>query len=250
MHPPRTHRPLSTTRVGKALTIAERRIRPLPRALRTAFHRHTPQPRPALVLGPRIVRGHEVLLRSPQLADGPEWSRLRIRDRRYLEPYWVTSELPWDQRNSESAWIDLCSRMRREERAGVAIHLVMAIDGRCAGQVDIEHLDRNARTAEVGLWLSSEHTHRGIVAGIGDLVLDHLFGEVGLERLAAAICVDNVPARHLAQNAGFEYEGTMADYLDVGGRRRDHDLWAVTASMWRADLAARTPGRRSHPVAH
>jgi len=174
---------------------------------------------------------------------------LRIHDREFLEPFWVSSEIPWEQRHSSNAWIDLYLRMRREERAGVALHLAVSIDGRFAGQVDLERIDRHARTADVGLWMSSEYTRRGIAGGIGDLFLDFVFGELGLERLSAAICIDNAPARHLAEYVGFEYEGTMADYLDVGGHRRDHDLWAVTASMWRADRAAHTDDPHSRRFA-
>ena len=41
-------------------------------------------------------------------------------------------------------------------------------------------------------------------------------------------------ATDVIKQGGMRREGTMVSYLDVGGRRKDHDLWAITAEMWAA----------------
>ncbi|MFD6859231.1 GNAT family N-acetyltransferase [Rhodococcus sp. NPDC060090] len=238
---------MSSTLPSRALAIAEYRLRPLRRAL--APHRRNRNTR---TLGPVNVHGHHVVLRPPRMADAAEWSALRMRDRAILEPFWVTSELSWERQHSEHEWIGHIIRMRIDERSGTGIYFALSVDGQFSGQCDLLHIDTAARTAEIGLWMSSELAHEGIASDTATLFLDFVFGELGIRRLAAAICVDNVPARHLALRAGLEYEGTMADYLDVGGRRRDHDLWAITEPMWRADhdLRASTPADIADGPAH
>jgi len=59
-----------------------------------------------------------------------------------------------------------------------------------------------------------------------------VFGTLGLRRVTAPICVDNAAAAKRAERVGMRREGTMTSFLDVGGRRRDHDMWAITSDMW------------------
>jgi ribosomal-protein-alanine N-acetyltransferase len=66
----------------------------------------------------------------------------------------------------------------------------------------------------------------------GMLLADHAFGSLGLRRVTAPVCVDNVAAALAVRHFGMRREGTMESYLDVGGRRKPHDLWAITAEMW------------------
>jgi RimJ/RimL family protein N-acetyltransferase len=68
--------------------------------------------------------------------------------------------------------------------------------------------------------------------GIGGLatsmMLDFGFGPAGLTRITAPISPVNVATSRGAAQIGFEREAMMTRYFDVGGARRDHELWAVT----------------------
>ncbi|WP_416063625.1 GNAT family N-acetyltransferase [Rhodococcus indonesiensis] len=198
--------------------------------------RHLAHPRrirqKRLFLGPVRVAGHTVALRSPRLDDATAWREIRLRDRRLIEPYWLTARDDWDRRHTVTVWVGECLARRRAERSGTALPLVVEIDGRFAGQCNFECIDPAALTAQTSVWIDSRFARAGIGLAVGGLAMSHLFDTLGLRRISAAICTDNVAAARTVQLLGCRREGTMSSYLDVGGLRRDHDLWAITSEMW------------------
>lgn len=198
--------------------------------------RHLAHPRrirqKRLFLGPVRVAGHTVTLRSPRLGDATAWREIRLRDQRLIEPYWLTATDDWDRRHTVTVWVGECLARRRAERSGTALPLVVEIDGRFAGQCNFECIDPAALTAQTSVWIDSRFARAGIGLAVGGLAMSYLFGTLGLRRISAAICTENVAAARTVQLLGCRREGTMSSYLDVGGLRRDHDLWAITSEMW------------------
>jgi len=215
---------LPKTRVA-VVAAARFHLRPLRRI-------HLARRAPDLHLGPVVVGGHEVALRSPRLSDAIAWREIRLRDQRLIEPYWVSSALNWPERHTETVWVDECLQSRKAARAGLALPMVVEIDGRFAGQCNLERIDVRTKTAELGIWLDARVTGKGVCSVLGVLLADYVFGTLGLRRVTAPICVDNAAAAKRAERVGMRREGTMASFLDVGGRRRDHDMWAITSDMW------------------
>ncbi|USI91347.1 GNAT family N-acetyltransferase [Rhodococcus pyridinivorans] len=185
-------------------------------------------------IGPITVAGHCVVLRSPQLSDWSRWHELRIRDQEFIEPFWVSSPHSWAERHTERAWVEEYLHARREARAGRALPLVIEVDGALAGQFNLERIDAWAGSAEGGVWIDSTLTGEGVALAAGYLLAEYAFVVLGLHRLTAPVCVGNASAARSAEQGGMHREGTMVGYLDVGGRRKDHHLWAITAEMWAA----------------
>ncbi|GAF50716.1 GNAT family N-acetyltransferase [Rhodococcus wratislaviensis] len=188
-----------------------------------------PRARDPVGLGPLVVAGHRVALRPPRLSDAPLWREIRLRDRQMIESFWVTSPLSWTERHTDVCWVRECLEMRRASRAGRALPLVIEIDGQFAGQCNLERIDMYSRTAEMGIWLDSHASGRGVATAAGALLLDHAFGALALKRVTAPIRMDNVATARGAERLGFRHEGTMSGFLDVGGRVKDHELWAITS---------------------
>ncbi|WP_246122036.1 GNAT family N-acetyltransferase [Pseudonocardia cypriaca] len=193
-----------------------------------------------LRLGPVTAGGHVVVLRPPRFSDVEAWRSIRLRDRCLIEPFWLSSTLSWEERHSDRAWMEEVLSGRANARVGRSLSLVIEVDGAFAGQFNLERIDTGARSAEIGAWLDSTLAGRWIMRAAGQLLADHAFGSMGLRRITAPVCVDNVAAALAVRHFGMCREGTMASYLDVGGRRMPHDLWAITADTWVA-----TAGRSS-----
>ena len=60
-------------------------------------------------------------------------------------------------------------------------------------------------------------------------VIQHAFGELGLNRLEANIQPDNHASIALAQSTGFQYEGFSPRLLRINGEWCDHERWAILA---------------------
>lgn len=180
-------------------------------------------------LGPVEVAGSHLVLRSPRLGDAAQWREVRLREQAHIEPWWVTSPLSWTERHTDKQWVSYVLQARREARDGRALPLVVEVDGRLVGQCSLEPIAALAGTAEMGIWIDSAWARKGVSTIAAGLVIDHAMTELRVHRITAPICVGNLAAAWAARRLHFIREGAMAGFLDVGGARRDHHLWAITA---------------------
>ncbi|MFD3507868.1 GNAT family N-acetyltransferase [Nocardia sp. NPDC058666] len=178
-------------------------------------------------IGPVRLHGATVLLRPPRFDDYAQWRRIRLRDRAMLEPYWFSSPLSWEQRHTPASWVHECLSAAAESAAGRRVGMVLEIDGRFAGQIELVGIDQHARSAEMSVWVDTEIGRRGVTGYAGSMLLDFGFDTVGLERITAPIAVTNADARR-AVRKHWQCEAVMTRYFDAGGARVDHELWAVT----------------------
>jgi ribosomal-protein-alanine N-acetyltransferase len=186
------------------------------------------------------VPGGVVALRPVRLRDAREWSRLRLRDRAYLERWEPTSPGPWDDRNSTLAWLAQWSILRRLGRQGQCLPFVITVDGRFAGQITLGNVIRaSLRSAWVGYWVSSELAGKGVATAAAALAIDHAFGAVGLHRVEATVRPENAASVRVLAKAGFREEGLFLRYLDVAGAWRDHLCFALTVEEVGDGLRAR-----------
>ncbi|MCW2722411.1 GNAT family protein [Pseudonocardia sp.] len=203
-------------------------LRPLRRTLDRTVH--PPAGRTwGVRLGPVVVAGHSVVLRSPRVSDADQWRAVRLREQERIEPWWASSPLCWEDRHTEARWVTSVLQARREGRAGLSLPLVVEVDGRLAGQCGLEWIAPHTGTAEMGIWMDSRWASTGISGIAAGMMVDHAMNRLGLHRLIAPISEGNLAAAWGAEHLGMRREGVMAGYLDVGGERRDHHLWAITA---------------------
>ncbi|MFI1914076.1 GNAT family N-acetyltransferase [Nocardia sp. NPDC020380] len=179
-------------------------------------------------LGPAQLHGCTLVLRPPRFSDFAQWRRLRLHDRKLIEPFWHSSPLTWAERHTERHWVREVLETRAFAREGKRLATVIEIDGRFAGQVEIGSIDPQLRQGEMGIWIDAalaRHGFGGLAAG---LILDFGFDTLGLERIIAPISPANIAAAAGAMEMGFVPEARMAQHFDVGGQRTDHLLYAVT----------------------
>ncbi|MBL1074075.1 GNAT family N-acetyltransferase [Nocardia sp. 2] len=206
-------------------------------------------------LGPVSVDGHKVILRNTRLSDFERWREIRLQDREFIEPFWTTSALSWDERHTRAWWIREYLRQRHARAMFRALPLSVIVDGEFSGQCNLTPIDAHHRSAELGIWVDSRHAGHGVGAVAGALIGDYAFDRLGLHRITAPVCVGNRAARHQVKLAGMSHEATMIRAISVNGERRDHELWAVTADQrppagYLQALIAAGVGARVLPEAH
>nr|WP_249361852.1 GNAT family protein [Gordonia araii] len=170
-----------------------------------------------------------MLLRPIKLRDAADWSRLRIRNQDLLLPWEPTSDGNWAARHQRSNWPPLYSVLKSEAKRGALLPFVIEVDGEYVGQLTIGSVQRGAvRSAWIGYWVDRDWTGKGIATAAVALGVDHAFGPMGLHRLEATVQPPNAASRAVLAKVGFRHEGVLKRYMDVNGRWRDHDLFALT----------------------
>ncbi|MGW5054903.1 GNAT family N-acetyltransferase [Actinokineospora sp. NPDC004072] len=201
-------------------------------------------------LGPLRVPAGVVELRPPRLSDGGAWSRIRLRDRRYLEEWEPVAPGSWEDRNSALAWLAQWGTLRGLARRGASIPLVITLDGRVAGQITVGGIVRGALCSGwVGYWVGTHAAGGGVATAAVAMVVDHCFAGAGLHRLEATVRPENAASLRVLGKLGFREEGLFRRYLDVAGDWRDHRCLALTTEDIPGGLVARlvAAGRAAPP---
>lgn len=180
-------------------------------------------------LGPLQVRAGTVELRGPRLFDGSRWSKLRLRDRGYLEQWEPTAQEGWDERNATLSWPAQWSSLRGMARRGTTLPFMILVDGEVAGQITVGNIVRGSLlSAWIGYWVAADRAGGGVATAAVALLTDHAFRDAGLHRLEATVRPENAASIRVLTKSGYREEGLFKRYLDVAGQWRDHLCFALT----------------------
>lgn len=202
-----------------------------------------------VTLSHTLASGERLTLRPLSRGDRVRYEALRQANAEWLRPWESTA--PGAVPPGKALHVPF-GRMRRSAdraaREGLLLPLVIEVEGRLVGQVQLFDILWGARrTAWAGYWLDRQETGRGYATWAVALLIDHALLEIGLHRVEVAIRPENTASLRVAGRLGLLEEGTQRGLMHVAGGWRDHRLFAVLAE----DLAAgglvgrlhRTPGR-------
>jgi [ribosomal protein S5]-alanine N-acetyltransferase len=121
-------------------------------------------------------------------------------------------------------------------------------DGAIVGYFSVGEIIRGAlQSAFLGYGAVAAHAGRGYMSEGLALVLEHVFTQLRLHRLEANIQPANAPSIALVRRGGFVREGLSERYLEIGGRWRDHERWAIRIEQWREQRTQAHPGAAAPP---
>lgn len=95
------------------------------------------------------------------------------------------------------------------------------------GNVSVWYVSRQSRVGEVGYWIRSSETGKGIATEAAARILTVAFDELGLHRVVLRIAIGNRPSERIAQKLGFTREGLLRQELKVNGEWVDHSIWGL-----------------------
>ncbi len=127
----------------------------------------------------------------------------------------------------------------REEGRALALFLIRREDGRLMGAITLDNIRRGpSQSAQVGYWIGPDFARQGLMTEALASVVHHAFSVLDLSRIEAACLPENLPSRALLERSGFKYEGVAQSYLQIGGRWRNHVLYANLRGDRRGRAAA------------
>ena len=103
------------------------------------------------------------------------------------------------------------------------------------GNVSIWHTSKQNSVAEIGYWIRSEETGRGICTEAVAHLLGVGFEELGLHRVTLRIAVGNRASERIAEKLGFLQEGTLREDVKIGARWVDHTIWGLLSNEWKVE---------------
>ncbi len=149
--------------------------------------------------------------------DAEELTALRLRNRRYLEPWELDADDPerWYTVRSVLAWI-----------TDGQLRYAVVEGGELAGMLSLTGIERGPiQSAMVSYFVDQARSGRGLATRAVAAALEHAFGELGLHRVEAGTAVANVASQRVLEHNGFTLVGTLRRHLLVRGVWTDHLLW-------------------------
>jgi ribosomal-protein-alanine N-acetyltransferase len=171
------------------------------------------------------IRGQNVLLRTPQMTDHPEWAALREESRGFLtpwEPVWPADDL------TRAAFRRRLKRYDEDQRSDQAYaFLIYRIDRNAlVGGVTLANLRRGvAQAGSIGYWVGARYARQGFMTAAMRALIPFAFDSLRLHRLEAACIPTNTASVSLLEKTGFTREGYAREYLCINGIWADHLLY-------------------------
>lgn len=104
-------------------------------------------------------------------------------------------------------------------------------EGQFLGACGLNRIEMLSGTANLGYWVRTSATGKGVCTTAVGLLREFAFGETKLHRLEIIAAVENVASQRVAEKAGAIREGVLRQRLLASGMRHD----AVLYSMLRGD---------------
>jgi [ribosomal protein S5]-alanine N-acetyltransferase len=183
------------------------------------------------------------MMRPLAVNDFREWSEVRQRNVEWLtvwEPSRFASQP--DPTTDKSAFASRCLQRDRDRASGTAFQFALFVDGRIAGEVNLNNVIRGAmQSCTVGYWIDRQHAGHGYTVEGVALVMQFAFEQLGLHRVEICIVPRNQRSRRIMEKLEIRDEGLAERYLEINGTWEDHIRYAITSEEWqmrRSDIIA------------
>ncbi|MEX1037772.1 MAG: GNAT family protein [Acidimicrobiia bacterium] len=139
--------------------------------------------------------------------------------------------LPWARTNYQSgdagAFIRDSLQAWKEDRAWDYTIRESIEPDRHLGNISMWTVSKLGKIAELGYWVRSDETSRGICTEAANAILDEAFRAEGFHKVIMRIAVGNHASTRVAEKLGFTREGILREELLIRGNWVDHSLWSI-----------------------
>ena len=105
--------------------------------------------------------------------------------------------------------------------------------GKLAGVVGFNKLDKVHRYATIGYWLGQEFQGKGIMTRACRALIDYAFTELKLNRIMIYCATGNKKSRAIPERLGFTQEGTIREGEWLYDHFVDHAIYGLLKREWR-----------------
>jgi ribosomal-protein-serine acetyltransferase len=105
-----------------------------------------------------------------------------------------------------------------------------ALTGSALGGISLNHIARANRLANMGYWVRTSATGRGVATKAVKLVASYGFRDLSLTRIEIASIPENTASRRVAERAGAKFEAVVRNRLVMHDRAYDAALYSLVPS--------------------
>jgi RimJ/RimL family protein N-acetyltransferase len=142
----------------------------------------------------------------------------------------VSRWLPWchpGYRPEETAAFIESTRNAWAQESHFNFGVFDAAAGTYCGGISVNHIVRANRMANIGYWVRTGATKRGVAAGAVRLAAQFGFEDLGLSRIEIAAIPENIPSRRVAEKAGAKLEGIARNRIVMHGQAYPAALYSL-----------------------
>jgi len=148
--------------------------------------------------------------------------------------------LPWAHlgysKGDATTYIRDSIKSWREERAyDFAIRRLDDPD-RHLGNISVWFISRSFKTGEIGYWVRTDETARGVATEVAARALQIAFEELKMHRVILRIAIGNRASERVAEKLGFFREGILREEIKVRGQWLDHSVWGLLEHEYKKNL--------------
>jgi ribosomal-protein-alanine N-acetyltransferase len=177
-----------------------------------------------------VVTSPRLVLRPFEPGDAPDVHEA-WQDERFVQS--APLGYPYAAADLETAvvWCTTGIEQRRLDGKGVGFAAVPRAGGRLVGHVSLFGVDWSAKSAEIHYWTAPWARGQGYAAEAAAAVARWALRAQGFERIALQADTVNVPSRHVAESAGFRFEGILRSLTPSRtGARADMAMYSLIRS--------------------
>jgi len=161
-------------------------------------------------------------------ADVEPMHRLLTANREHLDAW-----LRWSAQLQTLDQVRGFIREFQERQArGDGFHLGIRVNGELVGGLVCWYIQRQNRNCEIGYWLGTPFTGRGLASRAAARAVRHLFTVEGLHRIEMQCAVENLRSRAVPERLGFSAEGIRRDSHWIGTRFQNHVVYGLLRNEW------------------
>ena len=122
---------------------------------------------------------------------------------------------------------------RRKDDSFVQLGIFLN-DGTVIGDVGLQDIDGISRCCTIGIGICKiKDRNCGYGKQAMELIIEHGFNQIGLERIAADTWENNISAQKALEKLGFVLEGRGRKAVYFGGKRYDMMMYGLLAEEWK-----------------
>ncbi len=174
-------------------------------------------------IGQFVVNQQKVELVLPELAHAQALYEIIVHDRAELSHF-----LPWATKiTTIDDEISFIKEMRTDTALYRKIALVVLVNQRPAGMLDLHNVKLKNESAEIGYWLGQAYQGNGIMTEAVRKLIEVAFDKLGLHQIKLLADHNNLPSRAIAERLNFEHVALLKDEVKYHGKFCDMDLYTM-----------------------